>query len=251
MKKLLVLLALFAIPLAMRPRFDPHDLYSQIATCCETVPPNVQALLDQPFSYLGQGSQAYAFASADGQYVLKLFKARHRKKMTAARFIEQLKKDRERSAQKWVEKFIATTSRYEEAYAHLKEETGLIYLHFQKTETPLPVTLTDRYKCQVDLSTLPFLIQRRAVLTPDYFKELLKQGGDVEKAKEALKVFFTNRLEKGYSDPRQSLSINYGFIDGVPMQIDVGKIERFTGDRNAELQKIHAHIDEWASQLSP
>ena len=39
----------------------------------------LKKICEQPFVYLGKGSQAYAFQSQDGQYVLKLFKGYHLK----------------------------------------------------------------------------------------------------------------------------------------------------------------------------
>src|ERR1700722_581245 len=37
----------------------------------------LKSILDQPFTYIGKGAQAYAFASEDGKYVLKFFKFKH------------------------------------------------------------------------------------------------------------------------------------------------------------------------------
>src|SRR5579872_1197620 len=40
----------------------------------------VLAALDQPYTYFGQGGQAYVFFSQDKKYVLKFFKQRHFRK---------------------------------------------------------------------------------------------------------------------------------------------------------------------------
>ena len=202
---------------------------------------SIRPLLNQSYTYLGEGHQMTAYASEDGHYVLKLFKAtpRHHFKWRrlwrtpAQKRMEQIK---------WKQSFADTCRRYKLAFIHLKEETGLVFLHFEKSQTPLPLTLKHKKTQTIDLSTLPFVIQKRAILAPDYFRQNphLKEDG-----KEALKAFFTKRLSKGFSDPRQTLSKNYGFIGHTPIQIDPGKIEPFDQDPQRELEKIHAHVEEW------
>ncbi len=203
----------------------------------------IAPILNQPFFYLGEGSQIVAFVSSDGSTVLKLFKARHEKPYTFSRYIRNLgKKDWEQSHQKWKIKFGETSRRYKTAFTHLKEETGLVFLHFQKTPISLPVTLKHRTSTTLDLAQYPFILQKRAILAPEYIKAH-------PEGIQALKEFFRARTEKGFSDPRQSLSVNYGFIEGRPIQIDPGKIDTFEGDISLEIEKIHAHIDEWATHL--
>lgn len=235
--------------------FDPNNLYQECNRAAHSpLPPSIAASLDQPFTYLGEGAQIYAFVSKDGTLVLKLFKARHQSPFKLSRFLDHLMRsqtDWEVSHNKWRWKFKETNRRYELAFTHLKDETGLIYLHFAPTHEKLPVTLVDKYTYEVELSSLPFLLQKRVELAPDYFKRLKKEGNEqkITEAKKALKQFFVTRTEKGFSDPRQTLSKNYGFLEGRPIQIDVGKIEPFSGDLKDEITKIHAHIDEWVSRM--
>lgn len=242
MKWLLLFCGLNLLLLKSHTHFDHHDFYTSIdSTDSELFLP----LIKQPFTYIGQGEQMYAFESCDGSYVLKIFKGKKKQHFKFKRILAQLK-NRAGAREEWKSKFNDTCRRYEIALDHLKEETGLIHLHFHKTTAPLPVTLIDRTAYQLDLSTLPFIIQKKAVMAPDYFRQNPEKRAQ---AKQALKDFFTKRIEKGFSDPRQSLTINYGFIDDTPIQIDVGKIERFQGDVEAELKKIHAHVDEWVSRF--
>ncbi len=226
--------------------FRPKNLYRDIPFGSEPTS-QITSLLAQKFTYLGEGSQMYAFISEDEQTVLKLFKARHQKHFKVSRFLSHLTRSQEdwtRSRQRWQQKFHDTCRRYKWAHLDLREETGLLFIHFEKTPLPLPVVLLDKYTYEIDLAKHPFILQKKAVLTPDYFR---KNPQKKEAATLALKEFFISRLEKGFNDPRQSLSINFGFIDDKPVQIDVGKIEPFTGDPSAELEKIHAHIDAWVS----
>ncbi|MDN3505703.1 MAG: hypothetical protein P0S96_00540 [Simkaniaceae bacterium] len=215
------------------------DLFSEIPRGSEETA-SIATLLEQKFTYLGQGSQIIAFASTDGDHVLKVFKARHEKPFKFSRYLRSLcTKDKEQSTQKWTYKFQDTIRRYKMAFVYLKEETGLIYLHFQKTPIPLPITLKGK---KLDLSQYPFIIQKRAMLAPEYIKD--HPEGVLQ-----LKKFFKTRLEKGFSDPRQTLSTNYGFIGNKPIQIDPGKLEPFEGDPKEEIQKIHDRVDQWSLNL--
>ncbi len=242
MKWLLLFCGLNLFLLKSHTHFDHNDLYTSIASANTEL---FLPVLEQPFTYIGQGAQMIVFASEDGSYVLKLFKGHHKHRFKFSRFIAELKNTKG-AREEWTSKFTDTCRRYQLAIEHLKEETGLILLHFHKTTTHLPVTLIDRSAYRLDLSSLPFIIQKRAVMAPDYFRQNPEKRAQ---AKQTLKDFFTKRIEKGFSDPRQTLTINYGFIDDTPIQLDVGKIEPFVGDVEAELKKIHDHVDAWVSRL--
>jgi len=147
------------------------DLYNEIPKGSEETA-SIAPLLQQKFTYLGEGSQMIAFASEDGHHVLKVFKARHEKPYKFSRYLRSLgTKDFEQSNQKWKIKFQETCRRYKTSFFHLKEETGLIYLHFQKTPIPLPATLKGK---PLDLSQYPFIVQKRAILAPEYIRAHLE-----------------------------------------------------------------------------
>lgn len=225
-----------------KKHFDPTNLYTEIPRGSEETA-EIAPILQQRFFYLGEGSQIYAFLSNDGKTVLKLFKAKHNKPYKWHRIFQEFKtKDWSQSQYKWKLKFQDTCRRYRMAFMDLKEETGLIYIHFQHTPLPLLVELRDKYTFQIDLAKYPFILQKKAVLAPDYIR---KNPVGVQ----ALKDFFQIRTLKGFSDPRQTLSKNYGFVEDQPIQIDPGKIEPFTGDCEMEIEKIQANVDEWASRL--
>ncbi len=105
------------------------------------------------------------------------------------------------------------------------------------------MTLVSRKAYQIDLSKHPFIVQKKATIAPEYAKE------HPEDARRALKELFQTRLDRGFSDPRQTLSTNYGFIDGRAIQLDVGKIERFEGDVEVEMAQIADRVDKWIAGL--
>lgn len=243
MKKWLIPLSLgLIVYLLYKGSFSASDLYTNIPRGSEETA-HIVPFLEQKFTYIGEGSQMYAFVSEDQTTVLKLFKARHERPLRFSEYVKNLgKKDWEQSRRKWQIKFQETCRRYKTAFFHLKEETGLIFIHFQKTPISLPVTLKKRATIQLDLSQYPFVLQKKATLAPEYVR-------NHPEGVEALRQFFANRTHKGFSDPRQSLSVNYGFIGETPIQIDPGKLEPFEGDPQAEIIRIHKHVDEWALNL--
>lgn len=226
-------------------RFHPHEIYSTIPLSLEDTD-SIAPYLDQTFTLFDEGAQVFAFLGEDQETVLKLFKARHMQKWKFKRELFKAFSSRRQRKKRWVEKFEETKGRYELAFEHLKEETALIALHFRATKAPLPTRIRGKQTYQIDLASSPFILQKKVALAPTYVQNHPEKK---EEAAKALKAFFQRRLAKGFSDPRQTLSRNYGFLDNRPIQIDVGKISWFEGDEAKELEKIHAHIDEWISQF--
>lgn len=254
-----LVLLLFSITSLWNTSF-PYAFYAKI----EKVPsesPELIAYLEQPFDFIGEGSQMVAFASRDGQTILKIFKAHHRRPFKFSRLLSNLQNPESKrviSTNKWDEKFRATCRRYQMAFEHLNEETGLLALHFKATNTPLQVQLKDKKggHFQIDLKNYPFVIQKRAVLLPIYLENLVKAGriDEARAAIQRLKAFFVGRTLKGFTDPRQSLSVNYGFINGQPIQLDVGKIEYMPilkQHPDVEIKHIHNHVDAWVKEHFP
>lgn len=212
----------------------PFVFYADIETATHSSPlPH----LDQAYTYLAQGSQMYAFVSQDGHTILKLFKACHKKKPKFSRLFRNATQ-KQISQNKWKGKFENSSRRYKMALRDLKEETGLIALHFEKTRKPLITRLNGK---SYNLSHFPFILQKRAILVPDYITPNNKR-----QVEQALKELFSKRTKKGYTDPRQTLSTNYGFIEGKAVQIDVGKIEPLDQkEAKEELQRLFQKVDRW------
>ncbi len=240
----------------------PFSFYTRIEkAACEERDSSLADYLHSSFDFIGEGAQVIAFASQDGTTVLKIFKSKHTKPFKLNRFVRHIKnqnEQREISSAKWEEKFRATCRRYQMAFDQLQEETGLIALHFKATSTPLPVKLRNEKgkTFEIDLCDFPFILQKQATLLPTYLDNLLKEGRqqEAQTAIEKLKMLFVNRTLKGFTDPRQSLSINYGFIGDEPIQIDVGKIEHMPilkQHPEAEIKRIHSHIDIWVKTHFP
>lgn len=232
-------------------KFHPDHVYRQVKETHHSVP---FELPERRFHLIGKGSQFFAFESEDHKIVLKLFKARHHLSKFPKRvklfFSSDLQK---KSEARWKKKFLDTCQCYELAFEELREETGLIALHFNKTEANNQlVTLIDGKKQFVlDLNTVPFVVQKKAILLPNYLRKLSNKE-EQKTALEKVKDLFDQRIKKKITDHRQSLRINYGFIDGKAVQIDPGKIYKDEQiDTLIETQRLNSRVDRWVKKHFP
>ncbi len=173
----------------------------------------VEAILAQPFTFLGSGGQAYAFLSQDGKTVLKLFKFHHMGFFSA----------KEKQA-----KFFQSCKI---AFEELRTETGLLYVQLNKTERwKRQITLVDKLGIthRIDLDSLEFALQSRASLALQTVKKLVRDGKKDE-AKQAIASILHNvavRCQKGIKDHDSGLKRNMGLIDGQAMAIDIGSFSK-------------------------
>lgn len=193
----------------------------------------LDSILCQPFHQLGRGMQMTAFESADGNYVLKLFHPRAPKNLEW--YLKNWKKTYSLKfmSQEWfrtgyrLEKMFR---RLQIAFSVLREETGLVFLHLSPSDrVHHSVALIDKKGKShlINLRETPFVLQKKAVIASAYFDQLAKENR-TEELKEALarmEALFIKRLRFAITDQNQNMDINFGFVEGNPIQIDVGSIK--------------------------
>ncbi len=196
----------------------------------------IKQTLSQPYSFLGKGAQSFAFASEDGKTVIKFFRHHHLKKNS------KLAKD---------------FGSYKLAYERLRNETGLLYLHLNKTSHLNQILdLVDKIGIhhKIDLDQYEFLVQKRA--TPAYpaLQQWIDEG-KTEEAKQALTALvhlLRERSRKGIHDKDPDLNTNFGFIGTTPIQFDIGRFKlRQTPPDNNELIRITDNLQQWLRIRSP
>lgn len=222
--------------------------------------PDLSEIAAQPFHYIGHGAQAVAFASEDGRLVLKFFLQRsmHGKKRypipKPTHWIPSHRKKRiERRQKIYQESLFKTMKNYVAAFEKIKDKTGIIAMHLNASDEPLPaIRLYDnkQKEHQIELNRASFILQKKAVLV----KDKLAQLSDLEKrqALQALEEFFAMRAKEGFIDIERSFMIeaNYGFIGNTPIQLDVGNIEYLEELKAApqeEIARMHNLLHNWAS----
>jgi len=226
---------------------------------------SLSKILDQPYRYLAKGAQSYVFLSDDGKYVLKFFRIYHLQPpfwVTHLRwpwFLQSYKMDK---ILKKLDELHKDFASYKIAHDELKEETGIVYLHLNKTDY-LKQTLTfyDKIgiKHQVALDQMEFLVQKRAELVYPALAKMVESEG-LENAKDALSQLVSLlclRCQKGIHDKDPDLNTNFGFIGHTPLQIDVGRFRIENGnlqermvDRD-EIIRITDNLNQWLRSRYP
>jgi len=204
----------------------------------DLVSEKILPILQQKYTYLGKGKQAFVFLSEDKQHVLKVFKT-HFPSVTIRPFrkpynvgLYKLPFVRD-VLQKVYAKEIEAQSRkdfesYETAFSLLQEETGVEYLHLRKTDTlNHKLVLYDKIGIlhEVDLDGACFLVQKRTDLLYQVMASLVKQGNS-EKMKELIRAHVDlslTLLSKGIERPTIYYG-NFGCIDSKVFQIDIGRV---------------------------
>jgi len=221
----------------------------------------LDTILAQPFHQLGRGLQMTAFESADGKYVLKLFHPRiprdfkwylswrNWKRTYSIKHINR----------EWFQKGKRLEKMFRQlqiAHSVLRDETGPLFLHLSPSERIHHVVelIDKRGKGhQMALHETPFVLQKKAVIASAYLDGLANEGR-VEELKEAvskMEQLFAKRLRLAITDQNQNMDINYGFVDGKPIQIDVGSIKvdpTLLLDSKMEKRRIFDRFHHWLSE---
>jgi len=187
--------------------------------------------LEQPYEYLSKGCQSYVFLSQDGKYVIKFFKyQRFRLQPWLVYFPPLPAFDRyreEKKEKKWqiLNFFIKS---WKVAFDNLKAETGLIYVHLNKTDhLNKKLIIQDKLgiKHRLNLDQMEFCIQQRAEMLCDVLMEY-KIKADDSSARlliDNLIALIVSEYERGLADNDHALMQNTGVVQGRPIHIDVGQ----------------------------
>lgn len=131
------------------------------------------------------------------------------------------------------------------AYEELQAETGVVYVHLNKTaEISQDIVLYDKLglQHQINLSGIEFMLQKKTdMLCPTLLNH--KNAGDLTAAKAVIDRLFAmliSEYARGYADNDHALMQNTGVYNGQPIHIDVGQFVKnpLTADikvRNQEL----------------
>jgi hypothetical protein len=188
-------------------------------------------VLNQPYYYLGKGCQSYVFISQDGQYVIKFFKyQRYRLQPWLAYFppLPAIVKYRQEKLEKKWNKLDGFVQSWKVAFENLKEETGLLFVHLNKTtHLQRQVIIYDKIglKHVIELDQMEFCIQRCARMLCDALLEY-KAKGDLVKAQQLIHQLLSmilSEYSRGLADNDHALMQNTGVAQGKPVHIDVGQ----------------------------
>jgi len=224
---------------------------------------NLKTVFNQPFRFIGKGGQAFVFGSDDGKYVIKFFRI---SRLQAPIWLKALNLPFFKSYRRRVtlEKngllqrdFLS----YATAWKELREETGMVFCHLNKTDfLSQKLQIYDKIgiSYEIDLDRMEFVVQKKADLFFPYLERCLKEENQ-ELIQQALSSFVRllyTRYQKGIVDNDPNLNINFGFVEGNPIQIDIGRFEKSPAPRSSmeaknEIAHIVTPLRDWLESRDP
>lgn len=216
--------------------------------------------LNQKFYYLAKGAQCFAFVSQDNKYILKFVRHDHLRPNLITRCLAKLPFLKpllqEKFTRKETEKENHFTS-YKIAFDQLKEETGLVYLHLNKTQKLLPkIALVDKIGIEhlISLDSYEFILQKKAELLSDVLSHYIQKnkGDDLKSILAQVIDLLAKRARLGIFDKDPDLNTNFGVLEGRVIQIDVGRfrISEQEKDRCCYIPEIKRITQELRENLS-
>lgn len=223
----------------------------------------VQKVFPQTYYYLASGNQCYAFISEDREYVLKFFKMQNLLpkgwfNSFPLSLLQHLGIRHETGNRLFSERIFAN---YKDAYESLRKETGLIYIHFNKSqEFKTGVTLIDNKgkKYIVYLDAVEFVVQRGATRIYDHLNALLRERNydDLKSAIRSFLKLIATRCEKGFVDQDLTIRNNIGFVGNTAIQFDCGTLTRDSSMKyplnfRKEIMEGAERLNVWAHENCP
>lgn len=192
----------------------------------------INQALNQNYSYLAKGHQAYVFESQDKRYVLKFLKFqkyRHHPIVQALPWPAIISEKLAKQAQHKVDKQEALFNSWKIAYSKLKNETLVLLIHlnyepiFNKT-----ITLYNKMGMpySINLGDYVFMLQRKVEMFGDVIDSNMKEG-NIESAKHLLNGLvdlYKSEYRQGIYEQDRYIVRNTGVLAQKPIQIDTGRL---------------------------
>lgn len=220
--------------------------------------------LSQPYYFLDKGAQCYVFLSEDGRYVIKFFKLHA---LSPPIWLDLLQLPMNLSPlriQKILEKrqsLHKTFTSYKIANEEMKEETGILFLHLNKTQClHQKLTIFDNLKIahSLNLDEMEFLVQKRASLFYPFLEKTIRDKGidSVKPILSDLVHFLVERNRKEIFDKDPDLATNFGVLENKLIQIDVGRFRKDAHRKDPtvyhdEILRITDQFNQWLKMKYP
>lgn len=220
------------------PRFETRSLTLEEKQ-------NLKEVLGQPYHYLGKGCQSYVFASQDGEHVIKFFKYQRTRPKPwddFFAFIPAVDRFREKKIARKTAKRERFFDSWRVSFDHLHEETGLVFVHLNKTEDlNVDFTIYDKmgFEHHLDLDQYEFAVQKRAEMICDVIDQWMAEPGGQEKTEallDELMAMIELEYDRGFGDHDHALIQNTGVYYGKPLHIDFGQFAFFPEVSDKEIR---------------
>lgn len=171
-------------------------------------------ILRQPYTFLSAGLESYVFLSEDKKYVIKFFRMTH-----LLPKMRDLFSDERRTAYR--KRILDSFKGYRLAYEEMGKESGLIYVHLNKTDhlkISLKVKDKLRRRHQIDLDHVEFIVQERAEPIFDQLEKFASR-----KEREQLKKAIVSMLELVRRE--RALNLTDMDKDGKKIMVTLSRME--------------------------
>ena len=200
-----------------RPSLIEGPLFAEAQ---ELPSPEIYEVFSQPFHYLNKGRQTFVFESEDGKYVLKFFNQKYLQLPWYTFLVEKTEKEKRAKRRHF----------YENSYKIASLEMGdeIVYLHLGPTPPLPPLKITDHVGrgYQLDLTRLPFVLQRKGIPLYEALNAIYQKEGlpGLNREIDAFASLIHLRISKGIADGDHDVEHNWGYIDGHIFHLDPGRL---------------------------
>ena len=224
--------------LSYDPRWETASLSDSLAA-------ETDQALAQNYRYLGKGCQSYVFISDDGKYVIKFFKYQRftpQEWLNYFAFIPSVDSYRLSKIAIKKQKMDNAFSSWKTAYDYLQPETGIIYVHLNKSDhLKKKLQITDKVglKYALDMDQMEFMIQKTAKMLVPTINDLMKQHkvDDAKALLDNLLQILISEYQRGFGDNDHALMQNTGVSGKTPIHIDVGQFVQKEEFKNPQVYK--------------
>lgn len=223
-------------------------------------------IFSQEYRYIGKGCQFYAFKSDDDKYVIKFFKHKHLRplvwmnKLPIPPFFREYAKEKIEKRQQRIDNLFSSCKL---AYEELSYETGVIFLHLNRTPNiNRRVVIYDKLglRHKIDLNRYEFVLQVKADTVEASFTNLMNKG-QIELVQSKITQLIdvvVARCEKGIRDRDRSFVPNVAFCHGEERAVfvDIGQFFKdeeikSEGGLRQEVEKRLNHLHWWTEKHFP
>lgn len=197
--------------------FSLHLIFPQWNSIPQFTTPvqEVFSFFTQPYYYFAKGNQSFVFISKDQKTIVKFL--RLPKEMRTFSLRRKCIKNSSKQ----------TVLNCKTASSELREETGILYAHFQPTNTlKQKIIIFDHLgsSYNLELDNLPFMLQKKAEPFFATFKALCFE--DAQKVIKHILELYLQLYQKQYIDHDPIFEKNLGLIGLQPILMDFGQIEK-------------------------
>ena len=237
--------------------------FQKVKTDSEEDIENVCLIVNQPFRFFKEDTDAYLFASEDQKHVLKFFKIRRITPKYWLNYVpvpwlnkKRLSKvvDRERARHE-------TLGNLNAVFEKFRYQTGLVFLHLFKTDyLKTKVTLIDQNgkKKRVALDEVPFILRKKAVPMGEHVEGCLAKGEEREAIASLCSIlnFVKRGCKLGFAGYSDRIGEDYGVLDGHLIYLGISRIERDDSFKTArstlrEVFRVIRALDFWLQHNHP